>query len=55
VLQERWLPWKAGLYGSEVVSPQERCFQTDGLVYDKSRVMNVGEESGRETRDPKEY
>ena len=21
----------------------------------KSRVMNVGEESGRETRDPKEY
>jgi len=34
VLQERWPPWKAGLYGSEVVSLQGRCFQTGGLVYD---------------------
>jgi len=34
MLLERWLPWKAGLYGLEVVSPQGRCFRAGGLVYD---------------------
>jgi len=28
------LPWKAGLYDLEVVSPQGHYFQTVGLVYD---------------------
>jgi len=32
---ERWLPWKAGLYDSEVVPLQGRYFQTGGLAYDK--------------------
>jgi len=35
VLRERWLLWKVGLYGLEVVSLQERYFWTGGLVYDK--------------------
>ena len=34
MLQERWPSWKAGLYGLEVVSPRECCFQTGRLVYD---------------------
>ena len=34
MLQERWPPWKAGLYDLEVVSPWECYFQTGGLVYD---------------------
>ena len=33
-LQERWPLWKAGLYGSEVVSPWGCCFWTGGLAYD---------------------
>ena len=33
MLRERWLLWKVGLYGSEVVLPQGCCFQTGGLVY----------------------
>ena len=35
MLRERWPPWKAGLYGSEVVSPWECCFWTGELAYDK--------------------
>ena len=35
MLQERWPPWKAGLYDSEMVSLWGRYFQTDGLVYNK--------------------
>ena len=31
----RWPPWKAGLYGSEVVSLWGCYFQTGGLVYDR--------------------
>jgi len=38
VLQERWLPWKAGLYDLEVVSPWGRYFQMGGLAYDIVRV-----------------
>jgi len=34
MLRERWLPWKAGLYGSEVVSLRGHYFWTGGLVYD---------------------
>ena len=31
--EKGWLPWKAGLYDLGVVSLQECCFQTGGLVY----------------------
>ena len=30
-----------GLYGSEVVSPWGRCFQTGGLVYDRCRRSSI--------------
>ena len=40
MLQERWLPWKTGLYNWEVISLQECNFQTDGLAYDKRRVRS---------------
>ena len=39
MLQERWLPWKVGLYGLEVVSPQVRCFWTSELVYDMFQAL----------------
>ena len=41
MLQERWPPWKAGLYGSEVVSPRGHCFRTGGLVYDTAPLLVV--------------
>jgi len=31
-------PWKAGLYDSEVVSPQGRYFQTGGLAYNNYMI-----------------
>jgi len=34
-LQERWPPWKAGLYDLEVTSLQGCSFQMSGLAYDK--------------------
>jgi len=36
VLRERWLPWKAGLYDLEVISPWGCYFWTSGLAYDIS-------------------
>jgi len=35
MLQERWLPWEAGLYNLEMISLQGCNFQTGGLAYDK--------------------
>jgi len=40
MLQERWLPWKVGLYGFEVVSSWGRYFWTGGLVYDNYDIHN---------------
>ncbi len=34
MLQERWPPWKAGLYDLKVVSPWGHYFWTGGLAYD---------------------
>ena len=34
MLQERWLPWKTGLYVLEVTSLQECSFWMSGLAYD---------------------
>ena len=39
MLQERWLLWKVGLYGLEVVSPQVRCFWTSELVYNMFQAL----------------
>jgi len=41
MLRERWPPWKAGLYGLEMVLPQGRYFQTGGLVYDIQSVYLI--------------
>jgi len=41
MLRERWPPWKAGLYGSEVVSSQGHCFWTGGLVCDNDTWKDV--------------
>ena len=40
------------MYGSEVVSPQRRCFQTGGLVYDNTttKVLLFMANYGRELR-----
>jgi len=34
MLQERWLPWKAGLYNLEMISLQGCNFQMGRLAYD---------------------
>ena len=47
VLRERWLPWKVGLYGSEVVSLQECSFRTGGLAYDKLAKCLLNHEADR--------
>ena len=39
MLQERWPLWKAGLYDSEVVSPQEHYFWTGELAYDNGILV----------------
>ncbi len=36
MLQERWLPWKVGLYDLEVVSRRGCYFQTCGLAYNNT-------------------
>ena len=37
---ERWPPWKAGLYDSEVVSLWGHYFWTGGLAYDSFQIIH---------------
>jgi len=46
MLRERWPPWKAGLYGLEVVSLRGRYFWTGGLVYDSVAIKVAAVEGG---------
>jgi len=41
MLRERWLPWKAGLYNLEMISPQGCNFQMGGLAYDKAELLKL--------------
>ena len=45
MLQERWPPWKAGLYDLEMVSPQGHYFWMGELAYDSIPPLELSLQS----------